>query len=141
MALRSSMPPLPQPSSSQWPCLMTLHKETGMLEFFDPVYNVVTTHKTGIQKLRGSRIRSSRANWLLMSHGNRGMFFFNPFSNGIIELPDLLEEHKILALLGLFRVLLTHYRIVSLLVLKPLVMSQMCTSSKLEILNGRITTP
>uniref|UniRef100_M1DQQ7 Transcription regulation n=2 Tax=Solanum tuberosum TaxID=4113 RepID=M1DQQ7_SOLTU len=86
-------PPPPQLCSPS-PCLMTLHKETGIVEFFDPVYNVVTTHKTGIQKLRGARIRNSKANWLLMSHGNRGMFFFNPFSNGIIELPDLLEEHK-----------------------------------------------
>ncbi|KAG5584212.1 hypothetical protein H5410_044646 [Solanum commersonii] len=29
-----------------------------------------------------------------MSHDNRGMFFFNPISNDIIELPDLLDEHK-----------------------------------------------
>ncbi|KAK4730830.1 hypothetical protein R3W88_023818 [Solanum pinnatisectum] len=88
------MAPPPPQSSSPSPCLMTLHKETGIVEFFDPVYNVVTTHKTGIQKLRGARIRSSKVNWLLMSHGNRGMFFFNPISNGIIELPDLLEEHE-----------------------------------------------
>ncbi|XP_060201102.1 F-box protein At1g49360-like [Lycium barbarum] len=29
-----------------------------------------------------------------MSHDSRGMFFFNPISNDIIELPDLLEEHQ-----------------------------------------------
>ncbi|KAG5570307.1 hypothetical protein H5410_060073 [Solanum commersonii] len=28
-----------------------------------------------------------------MSHGNRDMSFFNSINNGIIELPDLLEEH------------------------------------------------
>ncbi|XP_015086831.1 F-box protein At4g00893-like [Solanum pennellii] len=83
-----------QSSSSQSPCLMTLHKETGIVEFFDPVYNVVTTQKMGIPRLKGARIRSSKANWLLMSHGNRGMFFYNPISNDIIELPDLLEEHR-----------------------------------------------
>ncbi|KAG5570310.1 hypothetical protein H5410_060076 [Solanum commersonii] len=59
MALHSPNAPPPQ-SSSQWPCLMTLHKETSMVEFFDPVYNVVTTHKTGMQKLRGARIRRSK---------------------------------------------------------------------------------
>ncbi|XP_075079741.1 F-box protein At4g00893-like [Nicotiana tabacum] len=45
-----------------------------------------------IPKLKGARIRSANANWLLVSHGNRGMFFFNPISNDIIELPDLLED-------------------------------------------------
>ncbi|XP_015167297.1 F-box protein At4g00893-like [Solanum tuberosum] len=79
---------------SPTPRLMTLWGETGIVEFFDPVYNVVTTQKTDIPKLRGARIRSSKANWLLISSGSRGMFFFNPISNDIIELPDLLEEHE-----------------------------------------------
>ncbi|KAH0729805.1 hypothetical protein KY290_000884 [Solanum tuberosum] len=86
-------PPPPQ-SSSSLPCLMTLQKETGMVEFFDLVYNVITTQKTGIPKCRAARIRSSKANWLLMSHGNRGMFFFNTIRNDIIELHDLLDENE-----------------------------------------------
>ncbi|XP_049387211.1 F-box protein At4g00893-like [Solanum stenotomum] len=86
-------PPCPQ-SYTPSPCLMTLQKETGMIEFFDPVYNVVTTQKADIPKFRGARIRSSKANWLLMSHGTRGMFFFNTISNDIIELPDQLDENE-----------------------------------------------
>ncbi|KAK4730829.1 hypothetical protein R3W88_023817 [Solanum pinnatisectum] len=87
-------PPPPPQSCSPTPRLMTLRAETGIVEFFDPGYNVVTTQKTDIPKLRGARIRSSKANWLLMSSGNRGMFFFHSISNDIIELPDLLEEHE-----------------------------------------------
>ncbi|OIT00826.1 f-boxkelch-repeat protein [Nicotiana attenuata] len=89
----SLLPPLPPPIyDSLWPYLMRLNAKTGIVEFFQPVYNAIT-HKMDIPKLRGSRIRSSKANWLLvMSHDNRGMFFFNTKSNEIIELPDLLEE-------------------------------------------------
>uniref|UniRef100_M0ZX89 F-box protein family n=1 Tax=Solanum tuberosum TaxID=4113 RepID=M0ZX89_SOLTU len=76
------------------PFLMTLHKETGIVEFFNPVYNALIIPTMVISKLKGSRIRSSKANWLLMSHGNRGMFFFNPKSNDIIELPDLPLIHN-----------------------------------------------
>uniref|UniRef100_M1DXR5 F-box protein family n=1 Tax=Solanum tuberosum TaxID=4113 RepID=M1DXR5_SOLTU len=86
-------PPRPcQPEKS--PCLITLRGNTGIVEFFHPVYNVVTTTSIPILKLRGSRIRSSKANWLLMSQGNRGMFFFNPISNDIIELPDLQQQNE-----------------------------------------------
>uniref|UniRef100_A0A1S3ZBV8 KIB1-4 beta-propeller domain-containing protein n=1 Tax=Nicotiana tabacum TaxID=4097 RepID=A0A1S3ZBV8_TOBAC len=89
----SLLPPLPPPVyDSLWPYLMRLNAETDIVEFFESVYNAIT-HKMDIPKLRGSRIRSSKANWLLiMSHDNRGMFFFNTKSNEIIELPDLLEE-------------------------------------------------
>lgn len=50
------------------------------------------THKKNIAILKGCRIRSAKGSWLLMSQGNHGMFFFNPHSNDIIELPNLLEE-------------------------------------------------
>ncbi|XP_055812051.1 F-box protein At4g00893-like [Solanum dulcamara] len=86
-------PPRPRQPEKKTPCLFTLRGDTGIVEFYHPVYNIVTTTSIPIPKLRGSRILSSKANWLLMSHGNRGMFFFNPISNDIIELPDLLEEH------------------------------------------------
>ncbi|KAG5584209.1 hypothetical protein H5410_044643 [Solanum commersonii] len=76
------------------PFLMTLHKETGIVEFFNSVYNALIIPTMVISKLKGSTIRSSKANWLLMSHGNRGMFFFNPKSNDIIELPDLPSIHN-----------------------------------------------
>ncbi|KAF3675586.1 putative ATP-dependent Clp protease ATP-binding subunit clpA -like protein CD4A, chloroplastic-like [Capsicum annuum] len=93
------MPPSHRPrrlhDDLQLPYLMTLHEKTGIVEFFDLVYNVVTTHNPGISKLKGSRIRSSKAGWLLMSHGNRGMFFFNPIDNDIIELPDLEQRENI----------------------------------------------
>ncbi|KAG5584207.1 hypothetical protein H5410_044641 [Solanum commersonii] len=78
-------PPSPQ-SFSSLPCLMNLQKETCMVEFFDP--------KVDIPKFRNAQIRSSKANWLLMIHGNGGMFFFNTISNDIIELSNLLDENE-----------------------------------------------
>ncbi|KAG5584776.1 hypothetical protein H5410_045210 [Solanum commersonii] len=44
----------------KWPCLMTLRGNTGIVKFFDPLYNVVTTTGIPIPKLRSSRIRSSK---------------------------------------------------------------------------------
>uniref|UniRef100_M1DIU7 F-box protein family n=1 Tax=Solanum tuberosum TaxID=4113 RepID=M1DIU7_SOLTU len=88
------MSPPPPQSFSSLPCLMNLQKEAGNVELFDPVYNGVPTQKVDIPKFRDAQIRSSKANWLLMSHGNRGMFFFNTISNNIIELPDLLDENE-----------------------------------------------
>ncbi|PHT71715.1 hypothetical protein T459_22500 [Capsicum annuum] len=45
------MPPSHRPrrlhDDLQLPYLMTLHEKTGIVEFFDPVYNVVTTHNPG----------------------------------------------------------------------------------------------
>ncbi|XP_006341252.2 F-box protein At4g00893-like [Solanum tuberosum] len=82
-----------QPEKS--PCLITFRGDTGIVEFFHPVYNVMTTTSIPIPKLMDSRIRSSKGNWLLISNGSRGMFFFNPISNDIIELPDLQEYENI----------------------------------------------
>lgn len=88
------MIPPPRPFlQEKSPCLMSLRGNTGIVEFYDPVYNLITTTGIPIPKLRGSRIRSSKDNWLLMSHGNHGMFFFNSISYDIIDLPDL-EEHE-----------------------------------------------
>lgn len=86
-------PPCPQLQSPS-PCLMTLQKETCIVEFFDLVYNVVITQKVDILKFRGARIRSSKDNWLLKNHGNPRIFIFNTQSNDIIELPDVLDENE-----------------------------------------------
>ncbi|KAK4737213.1 hypothetical protein R3W88_000910 [Solanum pinnatisectum] len=84
-------PPPPPQSSSSLPCLMTLQKETSMVEFFDPMYNVITTQKTSIPKFRGARIRSSKAN--LVAHES-WQPRINTIRNDIIELPDLLDENE-----------------------------------------------
>ncbi|KAM3325076.1 hypothetical protein P3S67_000200 [Capsicum chacoense] len=73
------------------PYLVTLRQKTGTVEFFHPMYNEVT-HKKNIAILKGCRIRSAKGSWLLMSQGNHGMFFFNPHSNDIVELPNLPEQ-------------------------------------------------
>ncbi|XP_027767522.1 F-box protein At4g00893-like [Solanum pennellii] len=82
-------PPHRPAQSEKSPCLITLRGDSGIIEFFHPVYNVMTTTSIPNPKLMDSRIRSSKGNWLLLSNGSRGMFFFNPVSNDIIELPDL----------------------------------------------------
>ncbi|KAK4730786.1 hypothetical protein R3W88_023774 [Solanum pinnatisectum] len=81
-----------QPEKS--PCLITLCGDTRIIDFFHPVYNVMTTTSIPIPKLMDSRIRSSKGNWLLISNGSSDMFFFNPISNDITELPDLQEEYE-----------------------------------------------
>ncbi|XP_009600454.2 F-box/kelch-repeat protein At1g57790-like [Nicotiana tabacum] len=74
------------------PCLMTIYEERGEIEFFNPLYNAVT-HKMNIpHELKGSRIRCAIKDWLLMSQGRRRMFFFNPITKVIIQLPDIEEE-------------------------------------------------
>ncbi|KAH0632809.1 hypothetical protein KY290_036205 [Solanum tuberosum] len=56
------IPPPRRGLSEKWPCLMTLRGNTEIVEFFDPVYNVVPITGIPIPKLRGSRIRSSKGN-------------------------------------------------------------------------------
>uniref|UniRef100_M0ZU72 F-box protein family n=1 Tax=Solanum tuberosum TaxID=4113 RepID=M0ZU72_SOLTU len=76
------------------PCLITFYEETGDVEFFYPLYNAQITQNMDMPELRGSRIRCAIEDWLLMSKGDYGMFFFNPFTKVIMKLPDLLEEFK-----------------------------------------------
>ena len=87
-------PPHCPAQSEKSPRLFTLRGDTGIVDFFHPVYNVMTTTSIPIPKLMNSRIRSSKGNWLLMSHGDCDMFFFNFISNEIIELPDLQGESR-----------------------------------------------
>lgn len=74
--------PVPQ---SQW----LIHKKTDQTKckFFHPTYGFI--YCIYILELRGAVIQHSKGGWLLMSQEENQVFFFNPFSNAKIELPDL----------------------------------------------------
>ncbi|KAH7867208.1 hypothetical protein Vadar_030447 [Vaccinium darrowii] len=87
------IPPLPVPCPSQCPIpqsqwLMFYHGfNRKELNFFHPLYK--DTYRMDIPELSGAFLRYSKDGWLLMSRGNRSVFFFNPFSKEKIDLPDL----------------------------------------------------
>ncbi|KAF9621099.1 hypothetical protein IFM89_016533 [Coptis chinensis] len=73
--------------TTQYPWLMYSNRKKSTCSFIDPVFNV--THCVDRTELRGARICFSKDGWLLMSKGDRSMFFFNPFTKVTIDLPDL----------------------------------------------------
>ncbi|KAF9623993.1 hypothetical protein IFM89_007691 [Coptis chinensis] len=74
-------------STTRCPWLMYSNRDRSMCSFLDPVSNL--THCFYMPELLGARICFSSFGWLLMSKGDRSMFFFNPFDMVTIELPDL----------------------------------------------------
>ncbi|KAK4730790.1 hypothetical protein R3W88_023778 [Solanum pinnatisectum] len=74
----ASVTPLHRPAQPEKsPRLITLRGNTGIVNFFHSVYNVITTTSIPIPKLMDSQIRSSKGN-----------------CNDIIELPDLQKEYE-----------------------------------------------
>ncbi|KAL5698568.1 hypothetical protein ACHQM5_029592 [Ranunculus cassubicifolius] len=84
-----SIPPVFDPiaSTTRCPWLMYFNNEVSTCNFLDPMTSI--THTFEIPELLGSRICFSNFGWLLMSQGDRSMFFFNPFDMATIDLPDL----------------------------------------------------
>ncbi|XP_028113654.1 F-box/kelch-repeat protein At1g57790-like [Camellia sinensis] len=62
------------------------------LNFYNPLYE--DTYQMVIPpELSSAMLRFSNNGWLLMSRGKYSMFFFNPFTNAKIDLPDLREYY------------------------------------------------
>ncbi|KAG5584125.1 hypothetical protein H5410_044559 [Solanum commersonii] len=74
MVLRSVTPPNRPAQPEKSPCLITLRGDTRIVDFFHPVYNVMTTTSIPISKLMDSRIRSSKANWLFINSSSSACF-------------------------------------------------------------------
>ncbi|PHT34299.1 hypothetical protein CQW23_26099 [Capsicum baccatum] len=89
--------PLPRiPREYNTPRLMTLYEERGDVEFFHPLHDALITQKMDIPELvKGSRIRCALKDWLLMSKGNRGMFFFNAVSKHEMQVPREGRQYEI----------------------------------------------
>ncbi|KAF9614472.1 hypothetical protein IFM89_018719 [Coptis chinensis] len=79
----------PTGSTIEYPWLMSSNRESSRCKFLDPTCNI-TSH-FDMPELLYARICSSKDGWLLMSAGDYSMFFFNPFTKEIVELPDLTE--------------------------------------------------
>ncbi|CAL5440398.1 unnamed protein product [Camellia sinensis] len=75
-------------TQSHW--LMFFRGYKMPLNFYNPLY--ADTYQMAIPcELSGAVLRFSNNGWLLMSRGECSMFFFNPFTNAKIDLPDLPE--------------------------------------------------
>ncbi|XP_028066144.1 F-box/kelch-repeat protein At1g57790-like [Camellia sinensis] len=62
------------------------------LNFYNPLYEDIYQMAIPLE-LSGAVLRFSNNGWLLMSRGEYPMFFFNPFTNAKIDLPDLPEYY------------------------------------------------
>ncbi|KAL3511935.1 hypothetical protein ACH5RR_024652 [Cinchona calisaya] len=70
---------------SQW--LVQKIYDEDKCKFFHPLYG--DRYCVDIPELRDAYIRYSKDGWLFMSRDDYEIFFYNPFSNAKIELPDL----------------------------------------------------
>ncbi|TYH07626.1 hypothetical protein ES288_A08G248300v1 [Gossypium darwinii] len=95
---RSAPPPLrsiSNPSASPYPSLFHFSGNNSKCKFYDPFYN--DTYVAQIpDELIDARIFFSNYGWLLMCQDTR-LFFFHPFTNQRIDLPNIqrhtLEEY------------------------------------------------
>ncbi|PIA46786.1 hypothetical protein AQUCO_01500377v1 [Aquilegia coerulea] len=74
-------------SATECPWLMFSNRENITCSFLDPISSF--THCVNMPELMGAKICFSKDGWLLMSKGDHNIFFFNPFNNITIKLPDL----------------------------------------------------
>ncbi|KAM7473662.1 hypothetical protein LguiB_020905 [Lonicera macranthoides] len=95
---RSAIPVVPSPvpltkslmsfaTMTRFPLLMYYGCEGSFYSFYHPVYN--TTYVS--PKIANAKIRFSKDGWLLMSQGQKEIFFFNPIINKQIDLPNVLD--------------------------------------------------
>ncbi|KAI8570114.1 hypothetical protein RHMOL_Rhmol01G0008300 [Rhododendron molle] len=73
--------------SVQSPVLFCIGNDTTRCKFFHPLYK--DSYSMYIPELFGAVPRFSKDGWLLMSRGEHSIFFFNPFTKALINLPDL----------------------------------------------------
>lgn len=71
----------------QYPWLMFSGARRSQCSFIDPVCNII--HDFDMPELSGAQIWFSKDGWLLIGKGRHSMFFLNPFTKEIVELPDL----------------------------------------------------
>ncbi|KAH7860678.1 hypothetical protein Vadar_016635 [Vaccinium darrowii] len=76
----------------QSPLLMHSGYDNTRCKFLHPLYK--DTYSMYIPELFGAVPRFSKDGWLLMSRGEHSMFFFNPFTKALINLPDLPQLYE-----------------------------------------------
>jgi hypothetical protein len=71
---------------NQSPWLMYFPKYGNLYEFYDP--SLCKTHSIELPQLNGSRVCYTKDGWLLLyKRRSHHLFFFNPFTREVIELP------------------------------------------------------
>ncbi|XP_058201694.1 F-box/kelch-repeat protein At1g57790-like [Rhododendron vialii] len=78
--------------SVQSPVLMSIGNDNTRCKFFHPLYK--SPYSMYIPELFCAVSRFCKDGWLLMSRGEHSMFFFNPFTKALINLPDLHEKYN-----------------------------------------------
>ncbi|XP_058224820.1 F-box/kelch-repeat protein At1g57790-like [Rhododendron vialii] len=73
--------------SVQSPVLMSIGNDNTRCKFFHPLYK--SPYSMYIPELFGAVPRFCKDGWMLMSRGEHSMFFLNPFTKALINLPDL----------------------------------------------------
>ncbi|KAI8570120.1 hypothetical protein RHMOL_Rhmol01G0008900 [Rhododendron molle] len=74
-------------SSVQSLVLKFIGNDNTRCKHFHPLYK--SPYSMYIPELFGAVPRFCKDGWLLMSRGERSMFFFNPFTKALINMPDL----------------------------------------------------
>ncbi|CAI9104040.1 OLC1v1002647C1 [Oldenlandia corymbosa var. corymbosa] len=83
--VRSTIPPpVPNPNDELTTCPYLLLSN----KFFHPLYNA-SFQKMDIQKLPKGIVHVANYGWLLIARGRSIMFFYHPFTNRRIDLPDI----------------------------------------------------
>ncbi|PIA34179.1 hypothetical protein AQUCO_03800038v1 [Aquilegia coerulea] len=92
--LRSNNLHIPPESGHLVPWLMCFPKKNhSVYKIYHPIYSGGYTNN--IPELAGAIIRNARCGWLLISRGDTCIFFFNPFTLEIINLPDFDEKEDL----------------------------------------------
>ncbi|KAL5702525.1 hypothetical protein ACHQM5_027736 [Ranunculus cassubicifolius] len=85
--LRSFLQPQTLPDSQHLPWLISLPRnKEEICHFYHPIYT--DAYNMNFPQLAGAVVRDAKSGWLLMSVGKDSYFFFNPFTEETIKLPD-----------------------------------------------------
>ncbi|OAY40854.1 F-box/kelch-repeat protein At1g57790 [Manihot esculenta] len=81
---------------NQSPWLMYFPKNGNLYEFYDPAQR--KTHSLELPELHGSRVCYTKDGWLLLYRPRtHDVFFFNPFTKEVIELPSFELTYQVVA--------------------------------------------
>ncbi|GJU07559.1 hypothetical protein Tco_1123989 [Tanacetum coccineum] len=76
------------------PWLIVFDKHKGIMTLTDPMFGDKYFMKTPQELICDFQIKCSRFGWLLILKPGGSLVFFNPFTNDILELPELPDKHK-----------------------------------------------
>ncbi|OVA01299.1 Protein of unknown function DUF295 [Macleaya cordata] len=81
-------------TTSLSPWLVSFKPNDAIYNFVDPMYDNEKYSMNLSEFLLDATICASKGSWLLMFKGHKTLFFFNPFTRAMIQLPDLPDERE-----------------------------------------------